>query len=279
MQNQWLRACALTFVAVVVLASGCAAPTPGAAPVDGPGAGGPCTVQRRNLANPADWRHDVALFEPTDSGSPWTGGACGDDQRPVVLLAHGYGGSAPEVYQGLIDHLVGHGFIVVFPPYDAEFNPRFQYRTVEAGLDAALGATTRADTTRFGVIGHSFGGGMSPHLVQVVSGRGWGDRALWTVMFAPWFAYEVGTGRIDVPPNTRAAVVGYDEDRFVDNRIGIDIFRSLAVPNDQKLHVTVRSDRTVTPALIADHLGPLSFPLPFLGTLSSDHFDRWSADR
>ncbi|MFM7061868.1 MAG: AMP-binding protein, partial [Actinomycetes bacterium] len=34
-------------------------------PTDGPGSAGTCTVHRRDLPNPADWRHDVALFEPT----------------------------------------------------------------------------------------------------------------------------------------------------------------------------------------------------------------------
>jgi len=266
-------------LAAVVALTACAAPTPGPVPTDGPGTDGPCGVHRTDLANPADWRHDVALFEPTGSGTPWTGGTCDDGARPVVLLAHGYGGSAPEVYQGLVDHLVGNGFLVVFPPYDAAFDPPFQYRTVEAGLEAALASTRRADTTRFGVVGHSFGGGMAPHLVQVAGSRGWGGRALWTVMFAPWFAFDVGTGRIEVPARTRAAVVAYDEDLFVDARIGIDLVRSLGVPDDQKVHVTVRSDRTVTPELLADHLGPLSFPLPLFGTLSPDHFDRWSAQR
>ncbi|MFM7064834.1 MAG: alpha/beta hydrolase family protein [Actinomycetes bacterium] len=193
----------LAVLAVAVVMTACAAPAPGPAPTEGPGTDGPCGVRRTNLPNPADWRHDVALFEPTGAGSPWTGGTCGDDARPVALLAHGYGGSAPEVYQGLVDHLVGNGFLVVFPPYDAEFDPPAQYRTVEVGLGAAIASTRRADTERFGVVGHSFGGGMSPHLVQVVNGRGWGGRALWTVMFAPWFAFDVGTAQIDVPARTR----------------------------------------------------------------------------
>lgn len=197
----------------------------------------------------------------------------------MVLLAHGYGGSAPEVYLGLIDHLVGNGFIVVFPPYDAAFDPPAQYRTVEAGFEAALAATDREDTSRVGVVGHSFGAGMTPWLLQRLADGGRGADSTWSVMFAPWFALGVGDGQITVPGLDRAAVVAYDEDVFVDGRIGIEIFRSLDLPDDRKDHVTVRSDRTRDPALIADHLGPLSFPVPFLGTLSEDHLDRWSAYR
>ncbi|MFZ4518666.1 MAG: alpha/beta hydrolase family protein [Microthrixaceae bacterium] len=265
--------------ALALLTTGCVSAPASSVPTEGPGSDGPCAVTRRDVPNPAEWRHDVTLFEPTGTARPWTGGTCDDDRRPVVLLAHGYGGSAAEVYQGLADHLVGQGFVVVFPPYDAEFDPEAQYRAVDTGLDAALAATDREDTTRVGVVGHSFGGGMTPWLLQRVAERGWGARATWAVLFAPWYALRVGTGPIEVPARTRVAVVAYDEDVFVDNRIGIELVGALAVPADHKVHVTVRSDRSHDPALVADHLGPLSFPVPFLGTLSADHLDRWSADR
>lgn len=266
-------------VALLALA-GCVSPPPSSVPPAGaPGADGPCTATRRDLPNPVDWRHDVALFEPAGTGRPWTGGVCDGAGRPVVLVAHGYGGSAPEVYQGLIDHLVGNGFIVVFPPYDAAFDPPSQYRTVDAGFDAALAATDREDTGRVGAVGHSFGGGMTPWLLQRLAARGRGADTTWSVMFAPWFALGVGDGPIPAAGVDRVAVVGYDEDLFVDNRIGIEIFRALDLPADRKVHVSVLSDRSHDPALVADHLGPLSFPLPFLGTLSADHFDRWSAYR
>ena len=267
-------------VAALVAASCTVPPSKGTLPVGTPGADGPCGVSRQDLWNPVDLRHADVLFEPTGSASPWTGGTCGDDSRPVILIAHGYLGTFPEGYQGLIDHLVGNGFVVVFPGWPVEYDQPHQYEVVDTGFDLAVAASGRVDTTRVGVVGHSFGGGMTPWLVNRVDERGWGSKALWAVTFAPWFMFNVGTGAIDLPERTRLAVVNYDEDVFVDARIGIDMYRSADLPDEQKTHVMVRTDWSVDPPMVADHIGPVSLEiLPFLGALSSDHLDRWSAWR
>jgi len=196
-----------------------------------------------------------------------------------VILAHGYGGSASEVYQGLIDHLVSNGFVVVFQGYPLAFDPPHKYQVVDTGVDQAVAASGRLDTTRVGVVGHSFGGGMVPWLTQRVAARGWGAAATWAVMFAPWYALQVGTGPIAMPAHARAVVVAYQEDVFVDARIGIEIYRSLDLPASQRTHVMVLSDARHSPPMVADHLGPLSFEVPGFGQLSTDHLDHWSAWR
>ena len=277
------RAAAVLMASVVValVVAGCSSPPPkGSLPTGTPGADGPCGVHRQDLWNPLDGRHADVLFEPTGGGTPWTGGVCSDDSRPVVLIAHGYLGTAPEAYQGLVDHLVGAGFVVVFPGYPVEYDPQHQYRVVDSGFVLGVAASGRVDTSRVGVVGHSFGGGMTPWLVEQAHARGWGSDAVWAVLMAPHFALEVGTGAIELPQQTRLAVVNYDEDVVVDARIGIDIYRSAALDPAQKLHVMVHTDRTVDPPLFADHFGPLSFELPIpLSNLSTDRADRWSAWR
>jgi hypothetical protein len=234
-------------------------------------------VLTRQLANPLDSRHDLSVVEPTGAGEPWSGGRCDGSGRPVILVAHGYTASAVGAYQGLVNHLVSNGFIVVFPGYTTEFNPTHQYAVVDTGLVTAIGALgARADTSRLGVVGHSFGGGMTPWLLQQAAGRGWGTQALWGVAFAPWYSFGVGEGPIALPANARFTTVSYDRDRVVDARIGIEVFHSVSVPDAQRNHVMVRSDTTVEPYLIADHLGPVSLEAP-VGYLATDHLDRWSA--
>lgn len=269
-----------TALLAVVTVSCTVPPSKGTIDQGSPGADGPCGVSRRDLWNPVDLRHADVLFEPTGGAAPWTGGTCGDDHRPVVLIAHGYLGTFPEAYQGLIDHLVGNGFVVVFPGWPVEYDQPHQYEVVDTGFDLAVKTSGRVDTTRVGVVGHSFGGGMTPWLVNRVDERGWGSKALWAVSFAPWYMFGVGTGAVDLPERTWLTVVNYDEDVFVDSRLGIDMYRSADLPADQKNYVLVHTDRSEDPAMFADHIGPVSFELlPFLGVISTDHVDRWAVWR
>jgi hypothetical protein len=181
-----------------------------------------------------------------------------------------------EGYQGLVDHLVSNGFVVVFPGYTTEFDPPHQYRVVDTGFVEGADYSGRIDLARIGVIGHSFGGGMAQWLVQRAEERGWGSEATWVVNFAPWYALQVGTGEIELPAHTRYTMVSFEWDYFVDSRIAIEIYRSLSIPEPQRRHVMVLSDHNGRPHLEADHLGPVSVELvDGLGTISADHFDRW----
>jgi hypothetical protein len=273
-------AASLALVLSGMLAAACATPPVSPPSAGEPGAAGPCGVTQRSMVNTRDWRHALVLAEPTGDGEPWTGGRCDDDDRPVALIAHGYLGNFVDGYQGLVDHLVGAGFVVAFPGYTIEFDPAHQYRVVDDGFVQAVAASGRADTSRVGVIGHSFGGGMSPWLVQRAAARGWGADAFWLVDMAPHYSWFVGTGPIAVPDDLRVTVVSYDEDLFVDTRIATETFRALDVPAAQKRHVLLRSDRSGSPARIADHLGPVSVELvDGLGTISTDHFDHWATYR
>ena len=216
------------------------------------------------------------MVTPTGGATPWTGGTCGGAGRPVVLLVHGYTAHAVGAYQGLVDHLVSNGFVVAFPGYTDDFDPDHQYRVVDAGFTTAvdhLGG--RVDTSRVGVVGHSFGAGMVPWLLQQAGARGWGGESMWAVSFAPWFSFFVGDGAIAVPAQSRVTVVGFDEDRVVDARIGIEVLDSLALPAGRRRHVMVRSDRTQSPSIVADHNAPVSLDLP-RGPLATDHLDRWA---
>lgn len=280
---RWARATAAAAVgaAVVLLSAACGPPPPPGQLPDGvPGGDGPCGITRTELWNPIDGRYPVVLFEPSGEGRPVTGGTCSDAARPGAFVAHGYLGTAPEAYQGMIDHLVRSGFVVVFPGYTPEFDPPHQYQVVDTGFVLGERASGRVDLSRIGVIGHSFGGGMAPWLLQQAVARGWGSAALWSVIMAPWFALQVGTGPIELPARTRVTVVNYDEDVVVDARIGIELLRSLTLDRSHTAHIEVHTDRSVDPPLFADHLGPVSLEaLPFLGDISTDRGDRWSTWR
>ena len=257
--------------------------SPPAAPIAAgePGAAGPCGFERTDLVNTADWRHPVFVLEPTGAGRPYTGGSCDDDERPVVLLAHGYLGNIYEGYEGLLRHLVSNGYVVVFPGYTSAYDPEHQYAVVDNGFRQGVGFSDRVDNSRTGFVGHSFGGGMLYWLIQRSEARGWGSEAVWAVNFAPYFALQnPGEGTIDLPDHIRFTMVSYDNDVFVDTQIAIEQFAALDTPDEAAQHVAVFSDRSRSPAIEADHIGPVTVEvLPGLGTINTDHYDHWVAFR
>ncbi|MCP4437308.1 MAG: hypothetical protein GY812_17660 [Actinomycetia bacterium] len=271
-----VAAAAVAVAALLTAACGVSPPV-GLVPAGQPGAHGPCGFERTDLTNDHDWRHKVFVLEPTGDGEPWTGGSCDDDSRPVAFLAHGYAGNIYEGYQGLLEHLVSNGFVVVFPGYSIEFDPPSQYETVDTGFRQGVEFSKRADPSRFGIVGHSFGGGMLYRLVQDAAARGWGSEAVWAANFAPYFAmFNPGDGPIDLPDHMRFTMVTYQNDAFVDARIAIEQFASIDVADEAAQHVVVYSDRTGTPSLEAEHIGIVTVEvLPNLSSINTDHFDHW----
>ncbi len=261
---------------IVSILAACAPGPPGASPTgDVPGAAGPCGSARSSIPNPADRRFSITLLEPTGDSSAPNGGTCGDAERPLAVVAHGYLGVFDFAYAGLLNHLVSRGFVVVFPAWPIEYDPPHQYDVVDTGARLAVERSGRVDLDRVGFIGHSFGGGMVPWLIRQAVGRGWGSEAIWATAFAPWFSQLLPDGPIEVPSHTRFTTVHYRDDLLVDGRIGIEVLNSLTVPRSQRLHLTTLTDQHRSPILSADHLGPVSFEIPFLGTLSIDALDRW----
>lgn len=169
-----------------------------AATVDGLGARRPCESIHHKSPNPLGGAPRAHLFLPEGDTDAPVGGSCGDDSRPAVVFVHGYLASFPEVYAGLIDHLVSMGFAVLYPTYQLTYDPELQDAPVEAGTRNAAGRTGRLDLPRPGVAGHSFGGEMAPWLTQRAADWEWGGEALWIVAMMPHFSMQTGSGPIEI---------------------------------------------------------------------------------
>ena len=266
--------------ALSLLGLACATSPPPPISADLAGSDGPCTVSpRRAVANPAEWQLPVHIFEPSGSARPFTGGSCNDSSRPVIFFAHGYTASFTEGYTALLKHLVSNGFIVIYPGFQIAFDPPQQYKAVNAGFVAGAEATPRADTDRAGFVGHSWGAGMTPRMMQLAAQRGWGGSAMWSVLFTPSFPYQVGTAAIQLPVDARMLAVTFDEDYLVDMRIATDIVDSVTLSAGRASHLLVRSDRKARPWLIADHTVPVTLGISSDTGLDVDHLDRWAVWR
>jgi hypothetical protein len=254
----------LAAVAVVVAAavSACAPGPP--QPPSGLGANGPCTQTSRAVPNPTAPNQSITVYEPGGSAAtPLVGGACGDAKRPVVAMVHGYLAGSTLFYADEINHLVSIGNVVIFATYETDTNNfAASFQREDQALVAAVAATPRADVTRYGIVGHSMGGGAVPYLAQQADGRGWGSNGMFLFLLAPWFTAGVGTGPITLPAQARVVVEGYDNDTWVDNRIGVEMFEAFTTPDARKQHVTIRSQTHGGATLNAQHTAPNSIIAP-----------------
>jgi hypothetical protein len=251
---------ALLVVGLTVAGSAC---TSGPAqPATGLGSDTPCDRTNVQLSNPSAPSSPIYVAYPQGTAAaPLTGGACGDGNRPVLFLVHGYLASFNWVYEGIINHFTRTGNIVVMGTYVTDLGdvPGSADRAL-AAIDAAVPQLQRADLDNVGLIGHSLGGGMLPYVTQEVAVRGWGSDGLWAFLLAPYRG--IGTGAITLPAHTRVVVEAYDGDTLVDNGVGIDLFHRMSTPDSQKDHVTVLSSSHDGASLSAVHTSPNSVIAP-----------------
>lgn len=89
---------------------------------------------------------------------------------PVVVLLHGFELQAPQIYQGLIDHLTAEGYIVVYPQFNLggltgiiqDTDQNAMLRRAVAAVNVALGRIgSKADLRAVHLVGHSLGGEMA----------------------------------------------------------------------------------------------------------------------
>jgi hypothetical protein len=255
----------------MVLLSGCALgiadpipPAPGLRGADVAGNDGPCGTVRHRVYNAAQWELPTYVFEPTGDGE------CSADERPVIFFGHGYIASFTEAYTRLLEHLVSRGFVVVYPGYSVEFDPPKQYAAEDAGFVAGIASLPagRVDLSRIGFVGHSFGAGMVPRMMQLASGRGWGSDVMWAVQMSPAWEFEVGDGPIVLPEHARVLSISYDKDVFVDTQVATEGIEAMTIPASQKQQLIIHGPGS-------DHLLPLTLPVPG----SVDGYDRWATWR
>jgi hypothetical protein len=224
------------------------------------GSNGPCKQASRSFVNPKWSSEHVIVYLPTGSAKAPSGGRCDGGRRPTIVIAHGTSESDPVTFEGLITHLVSNGNVVFYPTHTMEQSSKSSnydaYYAVRDGMYAAATKTGRADVSRLGIWGHSFGGGMAPYLVKQAARRGWGRSALWVSIVAQADSLLVtkkGTRVVTMPRRTHEMTVSMEDDQMADNRLGIDIFESLNLRYPRKTYVRINSDSHGQPAIVADH--------------------------
>ena len=236
------RASACCGLAVAMaLTAPAAAQTPPPQPGPGQlGGQGPCGTTTYSHGFAPDGNYSW-LYVPTGTGTPRTGGSCGDASRPVILFAPGWSGiMQPSNYSALIQNMVSNGYAVAFSNV-ARPNPEPSYRHMRNGYKFALTTLNgrqgnRLNLAHIGIWGHSFGAGATPMLAQFAVAEGWGASSMWVSAHASSWVFMQGPygQQINIAPHIRVQVVAYNDDTVVDERAAIDWFKSLSTDDSKK---------------------------------------------
>ncbi len=217
----------------------------------GYGADGEYDMEIRTLSNPLWGGKDISILFPKGVTK----------KCPVIFFSHGYGASDwLKYYTSFMHHIVSKGYIVVFSPYQT-FGARMEdrYNTLWKGFEVAVQEyKDKMDLTKVGFVGHSFGGGATPAMAyKGLWEKGWGEKAAFLYVLAPWYSYGIDDEKLtQYPDNTILVMQLYDKDETNDHRMGIDIFKSIQLPENQKFFQMIRSQKINDCMVVADHLTP-----------------------
>lgn len=193
--------------------------------------------------------NDLTVFLPESENS-----------MPIVFFAHGFGAVNSDLYTGLISHIASKGFIVVYPstPVLGSSNPE-RYEVLFSGYVKAVSELgEKADITRVGFIGHSFGGGAVPYLAyKGVVEKGWGANGSFIYAMAPWYSFELSSEMLASMPNNSVLLQQvYADDVTNDHRMAIDIYDHFGSKNTNKYFHYISSVSYGDEVILAEHNAP-----------------------
>lgn len=219
------------------------------------GADGLFMAQIDTIANPLVPDCPSYLFRPAGAVLP----------APCVVLLHGYTGQEYRFFEPYISHLVSRGLVVVYPTFPVlpvASAPRVveeKITILKSGIAAcfAIGKGT-IDTSKLGVIGHSFGGGSALAISwHLFNDKGWGATGAFMLITAPWYCHGISQEQMQsFPKHVKLVVMVFDDDRINDHQMAADIFNNLNVPSDSKRYFTLMSDEVAGMPMNADHFVP-----------------------
>lgn len=184
---------------------------------------------------------------------------------PIVVLLHGYTGQDYTLFEPYISHLVSRGLAVLYPTYpkipvvSSVSRVDEKIRIIKAGIEMLYERFSgMLDTTRVGVQGQSFGGGMVPAIgYHLITQLGWGCNGAYLYMTAPWYCSGISSDQLaSLPQHTKMITMIFDEDRINDHAIAVDIHNSIKLPSESKNFITLYSDSIDGMVMRADHYVP-----------------------
>jgi hypothetical protein len=182
------------------------------------------------------------------------------------LPGMGKGGNDLVTYERLLHHMASRGYCVVLLTYRMISFPYqgMTYRRMFRGIRrAARACAAYADTTRLGMMGHSFGASSIPsHLYRALTKQKWGSNGAFMYLMAPHFVFGITQdGLRHFPPHVKCIAEVFQDDDCNDHRMAKDLFETVGISATEKNFIVLLSDSNPDARcrLCADHSTPNNF--------------------
>ena len=175
---------------------------------------------------------DGALYYPSDISR--------EQPTPVVLIVPGWGSQHPSDYESLLRFIASQGFTAVYVRDPAKYTASTLIERME-NLVLRDDVLPYLDTSRFGVIGHSSGGGMAFTVAHHFLQSGWGRQGTFVFAIAPWFAFDMNENAFrELSQDLNVVILQLGDDMTTDPRIPLTIYGLLSeVPPEHKDYAMV----------------------------------------
>jgi hypothetical protein len=240
--------CIVLFFSIVPCSEQWPIPQPSA----GFGANGGSIVSADSFPSPQWQGKKVYVFHPSDTSRKY----------PLILFCHGFGATDPAVYGPLINNIVSRGHVLVYSPYKSfamDPSQKKKYRIIMKGFESAVDRfRSFIDTTRVGIVGHSYGGGAVPAIGwHCFVENQWGANGAFMDIMAPWYSYFISQEELEAfPPHVHLAMEIFHDDEINDPRMALDIFENIGIPDSRKVFIELFSDSMPGYRLAANHSTP-----------------------
>jgi hypothetical protein len=173
------------------------------------------------------WHHDkIYLFRPQTVST----------KLPLIYFFPGTGENDRAIFEKLLRHIAGKGYCVLLMTYTIVEFP-YQgatYRRMFRGIkEGAKKFAAYTDTSRLGMIGHSFGASAIPsHMYRCLTNLKWGGNGAFMYLMAPHYIFGITQQQLThFPSNTKLIAEVFEDDDCNDHRIAKDIFQTISIPD------------------------------------------------
>jgi dienelactone hydrolase len=167
-------------------------------------------------------------------------GLGGDElpKAPVVFFLPGWGSVESSDYDRILRFIASHGYVAIYAQDRQAYDTRHFRRYLREMVDRD-DVAPYLDRRRFGVVGHSSGGGSTFAILRYFSRKGWGNGGRFLMALDPWFAFDLTTKQMQkLPSNTRVILQRYthaDHPNETDLRIPLSEYALLgSIPKRRK---------------------------------------------
>ena len=169
-------------------------------------------------------------------------------QKPTIFFISGWGRTY-DTYDKFFKYLASLGYSVV---NIYNLSPGSIVNSYQNSLvmmqEAVVTYADWIDTSKVGLMGHSYGGGSTIWLGEQIFSEGlnWGSQGRFIMMFAPWYPFLVEDTDLQAyPSNVKLLILQSNDDYKTDPRILRAMYQLINIPDEDKDLISIFSDEEV----------------------------------